>query len=343
MPFYAVKQLLLSAIVATVLFGGLASQQAYANQLDAVLVPDKDRSLAEFAGQRVIDIHYPKGSGFARIYEGKDIKLDFTVQGNQTAAIVRAVNDALLAKGSPVMFSDAKVRYLGEARGFDDRLQLSYRVELEGTISRYTLQTEASDRDAIVDLDWRNFVVNGPVVVDSGSGSIDINRPSGLLEIALPELAQKLELTEAKEPLSAPLLDFHRFDLPMGSWHFLFDVTGEQLKDKGVFLPGEGGTVSVFSIGECSIREGRCIPQEWDAQVFVDGAPVEIHASTAPPSGQITIAGYAKAAESSGTEFALVNSKNSGGPVLGFQMQVLMVLGGMMGAVAVFVLYKSRR
>jgi hypothetical protein len=306
-------------------------------------VPDKDRSLAEFAGQRLIDIKYPQDSGLAKLYKGNDVKIDFTVQGNKTLVIVQAVNDALLAKGSPAVLEDAKVRYLGTARGFDDGLQLSYRIELEGTISNYTLQKEGNNTDAIVDLDWRNFVVSGPVVIDSEFGSIDINRPSGLLEFALPELAQKLEKTEAKELLAAPLLDFRRFDLPMGSWHILFDVTGEQLKDRGVFLPGEGGTVSIFAIGECSIREGRCIPEEWDAQVTVDETPVKIHASTAPPSGQITIAGYAKAAESNGTEFALVNSKNSTGPVLGFQMQVLMVLGGMMGAVAVFVLYKSRR
>lgn len=336
------KQLALSAIIAAVLFGGLASQ-AHANQLDAVLVPDKDMTLAEFAGQRVININYPQASDLAKTYKGKDIMIDFTVQGNKTAPVVQAVNSALLAKGSPVMLEDAKVRYLGTARGFDDKLQLSYRVELGGTITKYTLQKEGNGTDAIVDLDWRNFVVSGPVIIDSEFGAIDINRPSGLLEAALPELAQKLKETEAKELLAVPLLDFHRFDLPMGSWHILFDVTGEQLKDKGVFLPGEGGTVSVFSIGECSIREGRCIPDEWDAQATVDGTPVKLHASTAPPSGQITIAGYAKAGERNGIEFALVNSKNSGGPVLGFQMQVLMVFGGLMGAIAVVVLYKSRK
>ena len=92
------KQLALSAIIAAVLFGGLASQ-AHANQLDAVLVPDKDMTLAEFAGQRVININYPQASDLAKTYKGKDIMIDFTVQGNKTAPVVQAVNSALLAKG----------------------------------------------------------------------------------------------------------------------------------------------------------------------------------------------------------------------------------------------------
>jgi hypothetical protein len=156
-----------------------------------------------------------------------------------------------------------------------------------------------------------------------------------------PDLAGKL--AGAQEIMGDRVLDFGRFGLQMTSWHYLFDVTGEQLKNYDVFLPGQGGTVSIFSIGESSFREGTYVPSEKEAEITVDGAQVEMIAKTPPPSGQMTVAGYAKAEEVSGFEYLSVSSKQSGLPQLGFQMQVLMVLGGMMGAIAVFVLYKTRR
>ena len=80
-----------------------------------------------------------------------------------------------------------------------------------------------------------------------------------------------------------------------------------------------------------------------DATVQVDDVQLKMQSVTSPPSGQITIAGYSKVQEANGTEYAEVSSKHSSTPELGFQFQVVLVLAGMMGAVAVFVLYKSRR
>jgi uncharacterized protein YgbK (DUF1537 family) len=99
----------------------------------------------------------------------------------------------------------------------------------------------------------------------------------------------------------------------------------------------------VYSIGESSFREGKYVPEEMDATIDVDGSQVTVHASAPPPSGQVTIAGYAKAEEQNGVEYVTASSKNTPTPVLGFQLQVLMALGGMMGAIAVFVLVKARR
>ena len=330
-------------IVATVLFGGFASQQAYANQLDALVLPDVDRSQIQLTAFRNIEIRYAAQSVIGKALDGENKRIEFVVTGKDAQAIVDRINEVLREdRESTARIENATIKYVAALKGFADKALLSYNFDVKGNITGYVLQAEEGDEPAIVDLDWRNFVVKGPVMaVDTEQHeAIDINSPSGPLHALAPDLAGELAKLKVMQD---PILDFERFDLPMKQWHYLFDVTGKQLEQYNVFVPGEGGTVSIHSIGESSFREGTYLPDEKDEEATIAGTKVKLHASTPPPSGQITIAGYSNVQESSGTEYALVSSKFSGGLVLGFQMQVLMVLGGMMGAVAVFVLYKSRR
>jgi hypothetical protein len=337
-----VKYLAASAIIAVVLLGGLASQ-AHANQLDALLLPATDRSQAQFTAFRNIHLRYPQSSSLAQLLDGKSERLEFTAAGNDAQPLVDAINRAMHdEQKSPVTLENATLYYVATVKGRPDGAQVSYKVDVKGTISGYVLQKEQGNRSAIVDLDWRNFAVRQPVMIQTERGAADVNSPQGALEKMMPQLATKLDTKEARAIMQDPILDFGRFNLPMKSWHFLFDVTGEQLKNYGVFRPGEGGTVSVHSIGESSFREGTYLPKEMDAELVIDGAQVKMHATTPAPSGQITIAGYSKVQESNGTEYAEVSSKGSSGPELGFQFQVLLVLAGMMGAIALFVLRKSR-
>jgi hypothetical protein len=77
----------------------------------------------------------------------------------------------------------------------------------------------------------------------------------------------------------------------------------------------------------------------------IGGQSVGVHASTPPPSAQIQIPGFSRTEKTSTGEVALVTTQAPQGTVTatgGFPIQVLLVFGGMMGAVAVFVLFKSR-
>lgn len=336
-------RLILSPVIAAILVAGFAVQ-AHANQLDTLLLPDTDSSEATFIGLRFIEMRYPEASPVASLLNGKNERVEFTASSGLGDVIDAANNVIQKEHKSTLTIENATLHYVATIKGYPDRAQISYKVEFSPTITKYVLQNEADGQLAVVDLDWRNFVLRGPLHVGYNEGRININQPIGLLETKLPDLAGKLLDSEARAIMEDPILNFSAFDLPMKSWHFLFDVTGLQLKNYNVFKEGEGGTVSIHSIGESSFREGTYLPVEKDVTVTIEGTTIKIHASTPPPSGQIMIAGYSQVQEKEGTEFALVSSKSSGGPsLLGFQFQVLLVLAGMMGAVAVFVLFKSRR
>lgn len=357
----------IAAATLLLLAGLFSQQQARANQLDALMLPGDGAggSKVHLTAFRNIEISYPAGSSLSRLLDGVNDEIE--LETADAAQVIRTINEAIFREQkSPVTIAEnATVTYVAKIKGYPERAQISYKIDIEGSIAGHVLQeemvVEAEDGDgdgnnsssssssspAIVDLDWRSFSVEQPLMMEVAErgATIDINSPAGALAVLAPELAERLlAAPEAEAIMRDPVLDFGRFDLPMKSWHFLFDVTGEQLKNYGVFIPGEGGTVSIHSIGESSFREGTYLPEEKDAEFQVDGARVKMHASTPPPSGQITIAGYSRIQESNGTEVSLVSSRHSGTvDPFGFQMQVLLMLGGMMGAIAVFVLYKSRR
>lgn len=345
--------LVLSSAIAALLISGF-SNQAHANQLDVLLLPDVDKSKAELAGVRFIEIKYPPGSPLASLLNSKNERIEFAVNGTSNSTggsgiekVIQAVNQAILTENrSPIVIENASLRYFATVKGYPDRAQLSYRIDFEPVIAKYVLKKSGeNNQPAIVDLEWRDAVTNGQLLIISEKyGTVDINRPIGLVQLLFPELAEKMLGTGAMEIMEDPIMNFERFGLSMKSWHFSFDVTGKQLERYGVFIKGEGATVSIYSIGESSFREGTYLPVEKDTTVTIDGAEINLHASTPPPSGQISIAGYSTAGESDGAEFALVYPISPQRAVLdifGFQFLVLMVLGAIMAVVAIVVLIKA--
>lgn len=335
------KHAAISAIVAVVLLAGFASQ-AHANQMDVLLLPGDERSKVHLTAFRDIRLAYPEGSQIARMLDGMNERMEFSLQGGPAGPVTDAINRAIKDDlESAFTLRNATMDYVAEVKGGPREAVISYKADIKAQVSDFLLAAEDGDKPGVIDVEWRSFAVKGPVIVETEHGTIDINSPSSVLEVMVPDLAGKL--AGAQEIMQDRVLDFGRFGLQMTSWHYLFDVTGKQLENYGVFRPGEGGTVSIFSIGESSFREGTYVPNEKEVEITVDGALVKLVAKTPPPSGQMTVAGYAKAEEANGIEYLSVSSKQSGLPPIGFQMQVLMVLGGMMGAIAVFVLYKTRR
>jgi hypothetical protein len=261
--------------------------------------------------------------------------------------LVAASNQALLRTQSPVQVTSANLTYSGVLRGGPDRLTLTYNVEFIPVFSGFKLDRNATD-DIPMDINWRGFVIEGPVFVDSQEhGRININQPVGLLEVTFLEFADKLEGSQAEAIMTEPILDFSELGaMPMERWHWLFDPTFNQASTSGILRGADIGrakVMSVYSLGECSIREGCPPPKEGNASVSIDGAPVKIHISTPQPNAQIEIAGFTSIEEAGGNDIIRVSMENASPIIPGFTMQVLFVLGGMMGAIAFFVLFETRK
>jgi hypothetical protein len=346
--------LVVSGILAILLISFFVTQ-AYAADLAASVSPESGIAEASFRGVRTLTLEYPAGSTLAQELNGQNQRVEFTLNGttatgqNNTgmSGLIAALNRAFIQADSPVQASQAVVSFSGVLRGGPTSTVISYSIDLQPTLERFVLQGgEGGQTGQLVDLEWRGITINEPLVVNAPDvGQININYPIGLLQALYPSLAQKLENSQASEVLNEPILNFEEFNAPMTTWHVLFDPVGAYGGSVGLETGG-ANALSVYSLGESSLREGAHGIQERDATATIDGATVNVHSTTPPPSGQIQIAGYSDHRESGGAWYSIVTAEAPEGAQTstgGFPIQVLLVLGGMMGAIAIFILFKARK
>lgn len=341
-----------AAVGAILVVGLVGANAAHGAQINAFLIPEYNEGYSKFMGLKFIQIKYPQGSSAANLFSGVNEKLEFTVPLSESQ--LEQVNRALLESNSPMQLASANVTYSGTIRSSHDTLTLAYNAELSAITSGYVLSQPSNDtaETILVDSNWRGFVLKGPLILDSDSGQVNVNEPIGLLQATFPEFAQKLmdANAETRTIMTQPILDFDDIGkMPLERWHLLFDPTPSQESVKGVLDTdiGRAKVLSVYSLGECSIREGCPQPREAESIASVDGSDLKVHISTPQPNAQIEIAGYTslETKPSNGDlEVIGVNleKQGTGGPPI-FTIQVLLVLGGMMGAVAIVVLLKARK
>jgi hypothetical protein len=347
--------IVLSGILAILLIS-LFVTQAFAADLAAVLDPVNDVSRASYVGVKTVTLEYPAGSSLAQELDGQNQRIEFSLNGTATeqddtgiSGLIAALNRAFVQADSPVQASQAEVSYTGVIRGGPTSALISYRIDLQPTLESFVLEGggEGGQGSQVVDLEWRGITINEPLVVNAPDiGQININYPIGLLQALYPSLAQKFENTQASEVLNEPILNFQDFNAPMTTWHVLFDPVGAYGGSVGLNGTGGAQALSVYSLGESSLREGAHGIEEKAATATIDGANVNVKSTTPPPSGQIQIAGYSSHEELGGAWHAVVSAEAPEGVQTstgGFPIQVLLVLGGMMGAIAVFILFKARK
>ncbi|WP_337861790.1 hypothetical protein [Nitrososphaera sp.] len=351
----------LSVVAAATVFIALLAfgvvPRAFANDMNAVLVPERNKAEAHFIGVKNIEFRYPSGSALASQFGEKDTRIKFTIEGGTDSTdsgvinALAAFNKGFIDAGSPAQATSIKLTYTAVVKPGPASTLVSFKIEAAPTLEKFVLSRGAEQdfSGEIVDAEWRGVLVKEPIVVNAPElGEMEISRPIGLLEKIYPDLAAELDATAAAEILDEPILDFRRFNQSMDTWHFLFDPSGSLVESSAFFREESGAkVVSIYSLGESSFREGTFEAEEKDVEATVRGTKVQIHSQVPAPSGQIQIAGFANTdTTQKDSEFFAVTKEAPEGVSTatgGFPIQVLLVFGGMMGAIAVFILWKSRK
>jgi hypothetical protein len=342
-----------SGIIAAILISSFVTQ-AYAADLTATLIPERNKATPTFTGVKNVTIRYPEGSSLAQQLDGKSDRIEFSVNGSSTDAtvgeLIQATNKALVEAKSPVQITAANVKYTTAIKGGPASTLMSVRVDYQPTLENFVLSKgDTQVGGDIIDLQWRSFIANGPIKVTSQEfGEVNINQAIGALEMKYPAIASKLSNSGVSGLLQEPVLDFTKFNAPMSTnWHHLFDPISTY--GTGTISSSEYGSarvLSVYSLGESSLREGRFEAVETTGSATIDGATVNVKSLTTAPSAQVTVAGYLDVQGPQGQEYGVVSVDSPAGVQTssgGFPIQVLLILGGMMGAVAIFVLIKARK
>ena len=326
-------------------------RNSYANDLTAFLSQGDDAT-SGYNSSIHITLTYPSGSPISQMMAGKNEKESFGFNGTagdnpNSDSAISAFNRALIVANSTVHVVAIQGSYEFKLQGVSDtQAILSYTLRTSPEIQKYIITSQGDSK--VMDLNWRRITVDQPIIYNApGLGKVDLNHPSGILQAKYPDLMKKFVGTSAEYIFNLPLLQFNTFNHPMDTWHHLFDPSGSLVETQGAFK-GNSTTkaVTVYSLGESSFREGTFNPETHDETVNIDGGSVKVHSEQPPPSGQIQIAGFVTLNKNGNDDMAIVTSSgNTSGDTAtgGFPFQVLLVFGGMMGAIAVFVLIKGRK
>ncbi|MFQ5970457.1 MAG: hypothetical protein ACE5J2_08190 [Nitrososphaerales archaeon] len=325
---------------------------AFAVQLDTLLIPKRDRAEALYRSLNVVYIEYPNGGKLKSILENENDEIAFVVDKNTPGVkdLIDKMNQNLLReRNSPVLVEDIKIDYKASLKGDNTRAALEHNIRLDVLITRFVLHAGSASEGTLIDLNWRGISVDDPVVVKTEQyGDFEINFPSGYFYARQPEVMNFLENTDADSLLSQASIDFREFtNLSIDKWHWLYDPTGSiRESERFGFVETEGAKlVTFFALGESSVREGRTVELSKKIDVNIDGQQYTVRSTQPPRAASIQILGYGTASIQGMDEGALVFETVPEGAgqsyTGGFPITVLAVLGGMLGAIAIFVLWRA--
>ncbi len=329
---------------------------AFAFQLNAVISPTRDSAEAIYRSVQVVYIEYPNGGQIKSMLQNVNDELKFSADKNTPgmSELIGKINNALVKeRKSPALVEDLKIDYKMVLKGENDKAVLEQSIKVDALITGFVIQPAAYDDPALIDLNWRGFRVMDPIMIQTQEyGLVDINLPSGYLYARQPQLMSMLEKTDATTILNQPLLDYTEFvDLTLDKWHSLFNpISGQQQGAEFGFEEEEGAkAVTIYSAGEGSLREGIYREKTLKVDITIDGVAYTVRSTSPQSSGTMDILGWAKTnIEEGGEEGAYVFSEppaGGGGQAAtgGFPFMVLVVLGGLMAAVAGFVLWRVNK
>lgn len=325
---------------------------AFAIQLDTLLIPKRDRAEAVYKSLSVVYIEYPNGGKLKSMLENAKDGIAFVADKNTSGVkdLIDKMNQNLLReKNSPVLVEDVKIDYKASLKGDSERAVLEHNLRLNVLITRFVLHAGSASEGTLIDLNWRGMHIDDPVVVKTEQyGDFEINFPSGYFYARQPEVMNFLENTEANGLLNQASIDYREFtNLSLDKWHWLYDPTGSlKESERFRFVETEGAkVVTFFALGESSVREGRTVELTKKIELNVDDQQYIVRSTQPPRAASIQVLGYATASIQGTDEGALVFETVPEGAgqsyTGGFPITVLAVLGGMLGAIAGFVLWRA--
>lgn len=263
-------------VLFTILLTGLLTvgitHSAYGAQLDALIDPDKETSKFKITYQRTSIIEYEHGGQIADILRGKSLNItEVAGTPNSDAVSLRnAINQKIVSDQSGTQIRDLTVEYSSILIGRQSSATIDYKITINGTLEGYNIAAEGgATGQKLIDLGWRGMSVTGPHMING----VEINIPISVIQMNEPELYEQLQGTPAAELLSQPLINAEAIrDLKLPKWHFLFDPTGinQDALQFGLADEIQGFVVSIYTMGESSLREGRQVEKDIEQEFTID-------------------------------------------------------------------------
>lgn len=348
----------------------------YAVTMTASINPDSNQTIVNFNDVHVTLFHYPSSSKLIELFKQLPPRMMISTsselsQGltsreqnnntNEMKLLLTRINSQFEQMKSVVRASEINLTYILDTRQISDtQTTIAQRINIYLQLEGYVIQNNNDANHKYVDLNWRDFKIVEPVSLQIPNNitktlsKIDINHMLSTLYLLNPNFKTELRI-DNPSPLSSssnyttmnsPLLDFSKLSLPMDKWYVLFDPAASLAETAGYKFRGEENgarAVTIYSLGEGSIREGKHEDSVYDAKYGTNGQ-YSSELTIPAPNARIDILGYSKMSTNNGDDTAIISKTNEGGSSYAgnFPFVVLGGFGAIIGVVVVVVLVKSR-
>jgi len=266
---------------------------AFGAQMEFRMLPEEQNATATVKFQRTIFLEYENGGQLADELMGKKTSKVFSVTSDE---IRDRINYYLKNTAeTDAVVTNVQVDYDAQLTGRAINTSIDYKIVLTLDLQGHILREYSGSSPALIDMDWRGFIVDGPIVLDIRGVNNEINLPISYIAQASPSLYSAVQGSEAETILNYPIIDSTGIKAqPLGNWHFLFDPTGINVDASQFGLSDElaGRVWSSFTMGESSFREGIQIEKTHEATFTADKSYI-IRAIESADSANVHIGGFA--------------------------------------------------
>ena len=276
-------------------------------QLNANLNPRSGVATVNYKFLRTVFIEYNDGGEIADLLRNTSKSIRFSADSSTpgVSELIDEINRNLSAQQSSVIVTDLTLEFSTTLIGRGLSAAIDYSVFLNPELRGYIVREQTLATPAWIDANWRGMYVDGPIIISTPKyGDVDINKPISFIEKELPGVYSKIKNTEAEALLSESLIDARGIkNQPLTNWHFLFDPTGINVDAATYGLAEElkGAVISIFTMGESSIREGIQTEKESEA-TFTADRKYTVRSIESADAANIAILGFANTDAIEGNE-----------------------------------------
>ena len=266
---------------------------AFGAQMEFRMIPEDEIGTVTVKFQRTIFLEYEEGGQLADELRGLKTSKVFSTQSEE---IRDRINYFLKNEAnSDAVVTDVQLDYDAQLTGRGLNTSIDYKIVLTLTVQGHVIRQMSDNSPGLIDMDWRGFIVDGPVDINVRGVDNEINLPISYVAQASPSLYSAVKGSEAETILNYPLMNAAGIKAqPLGNWHFLFDPTGINADAATYGLSEElaGRVWSSYTMGESSLREGIQIEKVHEATFTADKL-YTIRAIESADSANVHIGGFA--------------------------------------------------
>lgn len=275
-----------SAIIIFAILFSISVNTADAVQLDVKILDKSEEIIPKYQFTKIIHIFHDENSELKRIIGDAQRNIEFDINLENSKTLIDSLNEQLIKK-SFVVVTDITGKYSATISPQKEFTSIEYTMVIEPTIKNHFVKDST-----FLDSQWRGFLIEGPVLINTKYGMYDINRAISALN-QIPELEQFMAKTDSIAILESDMIDAQGLtDLPLSKWESIFDPTSRMIEAKEYGF--KGSVLTNYSMGICTVYLGVCQDNELQETFHIDNEEYSIRSIESQDDGTIIIEGYVK-------------------------------------------------